>query len=112
MDGCFDALATCHLECLCVEDGSVVSTKSVLEANNSQEDREVSRSKLGKVFRSEGPRHSPVYQRLNIRAFKLSGAVVPSYKSGPNRLRHACVRRTRPSISNERSPSSWMIPPW
>ena len=43
----------------------MVSTKSVLEANASQKDLVVSRSKLGKVFRSEGRPHTPVPQGLN-----------------------------------------------
>ena len=42
----------------------MVSTKSTLEANDSQQDFVVSRSKLGKVFRSEGPRRTPVQQDL------------------------------------------------
>ena len=43
----------------------MVSTKSALEANGSQQDSVVSRSKPGKVFRSEVTRHTPVQQGLN-----------------------------------------------
>ena len=57
--GRFGALATCHLEGLRVREGGVVSTKSAVEANDSQKDLVVSRSKLGKVFRSEGSRATP-----------------------------------------------------
>ena len=39
---------------------------------------------------------------FRIRTFRLSGAVVLSYNSGPNRLKHAHMRRFRRSISNER----------
>ena len=46
-------------------EGGVVSTKSVLEANDSHKDLVVSRSKLGKVFRSEGSRHTPLQQDFN-----------------------------------------------
>ena len=43
----------------------MVSTKSVLEANVSRKDLVVSRSKFGKVFCSEGLRHTPVQQGLS-----------------------------------------------
>ena len=43
----------------------MVGTKSALQANDSQENLVVSRSKLGKVFRFEGPRHTPLQQGLN-----------------------------------------------
>ena len=36
--GRFDALPTCHLEGLRVREGDMVSTKSALEANDSQQD--------------------------------------------------------------------------
>ena len=49
----------CHFESLRLREGGVVSAESALEAGDSQEDVVVSRSKLGKVFRSEGPRHTP-----------------------------------------------------
>ena len=48
---------------------------------------------------------------FSIRTFRLGGAVVLSYNSGPNRLRHARMRRIRRSISSERSASSWIMPP-
>ena len=55
----------------------MISTKSALETNDSQQDTVVSRWKLGKVFRSEGPRHTPAQQGLNHlarpSAFELSG---------------------------------------
>ena len=58
-------LSQCHLEGLRVREGGMVSTMwALLEANDSQQDLSVSRSKLGKVFRSEGPRHTPVQQGL------------------------------------------------
>ena len=59
-DGRFDAVVTCHLEGLRVREGGMIGPKSALEANDLQEDLVVSRSKLGKVFRSEGPRHTPL----------------------------------------------------
>ena len=49
---------------------------------------------------------------ISMRTFRLSGAVILSYNSGPNRLKHAHMRRIRRSISNERSALSWMSPPW
>ena len=48
-----------------MREGGTVSKKSTLEANDSQEDLVVSRSNLGIVIRSEGPRSTPVQQRLN-----------------------------------------------
>ena len=48
-----------------MREGGVVSAMSAVEANDSQEDLVVSRSKLGNVFRSEGPRHTLVQQGLN-----------------------------------------------
>ncbi|MEP4442969.1 MAG: hypothetical protein ABJ059_05880, partial [Hyphomicrobiales bacterium] len=82
----------------------MVSTKLALEGNGSQENLVVSRSKLGKVFRSEGPRHTPVLQGIQILGpqhsdFRLSGALVLSYNSGINGLRHARMRRICRSIS-------------
>ena len=65
MNGRSDAQATWHLEGLRVREGGMVSTRSVLEANDSQQDLVVSHSKRGKVFRSEGPRHTSVEQGLN-----------------------------------------------
>ena len=43
-----------------VREGGVVGTLSALEAINSQEDLVVRHSELGKVFRTEGPSHTPV----------------------------------------------------
>ena len=88
----------------------MVGTKSALEANDSQEDLEVSRSKRGKLFRSEGPRHTHVQRGLNHFGLqhsdyfytRLSGVVVLSYNSGPDCLGHARMGRMRPSISSER----------
>ena len=60
-----------------------------------------------------GSRDTPVHQSplpFRIRTFRLSGAVVPSYNSGPNRLKHAHMKRIRRSISNEKSALSWMTP--
>ena len=72
----------CHLEGPRVRAGGVVSTKSALEANDAQEDLVVSCSKLGEVFRSEGPRHTPVQQGLDYlglklyKTFRLGGAII------------------------------------
>ena len=49
----------------------MVSTESALDANDSQQDL-VTRSKLGKVFGSERPRHTPVQQGLNRLGFPLA----------------------------------------
>ena len=43
----------------------MVGTKSTLEANDLQEDLVGEPFGVGKMFRSEGPRHSPVQQGLN-----------------------------------------------
>ena len=75
----------------------------------------VRRSQPSEMLSGEGPRHP--YSRVSltsafsIRTFRLSEAVVPSYNSGPNRLKHAHMRRIRRSISNEKSALSWMTPP-
>ena len=47
----------------------------------------------------------------NTRTFRLCGAVVLSYNSGPNRLKHAHIRRIRLSTSNERSALLWITLP-
>ena len=62
-DGRSDAPATKerHFEGLRVREGGVVGTNSALAANGSQEGLVVSRSKIGKVFRPEGPRHTPTH---------------------------------------------------
>ena len=74
------------------------------------------RSELGEVFHTESPRNTPVQQdsitsAFNMQAFRLIGAVFLSYNSGPNRLKHAHMRRIRRSISSQRSAFSWMMPP-
>ena len=84
----------------------MVSTKSALEANYSQQDLLVSRSKLGKVFCSEDPRHTPVEQGLNHLGLQDSdlqakGVVVLSYNSGPDRF-ETCSHETDPSFEFER----------
>ena len=113
-DGLFVALALCLVEGLRVRKGGVLGTLSALEANDSQEDSVVRRSQPSEMLSGEGPRHP--YSRVSltsafsIRTFRLSEAVVPSYNSGPNRLKHAHMRRIRRSISNERS-ALWMTPP-
>ena len=43
----------------------MIGKKSAREANDSQEDFVASRSKLGKLLRFEGPRHTPVRQGLS-----------------------------------------------
>ena len=62
------------------------------------------------MFGAEGPRHTPGTAEphspnadVRVRAFRISWMVVRSYISGPNRLRHAHMRRTRLSISSEKS---------
>ena len=47
---------------------------------------------------------------FNMRTLRLTGGVLLSFNSGPNRLKHAHMRRIRRSISNERS-ALWMTPP-
>ena len=65
----------------------MVSTKPALGADDSEDDL-VSGSNLGKMFRSEGPRHTPVQQGLtitqgfNIRTSRLRAAVVRIDSSG------------------------------
>ena len=96
MDGRFDALASCLLEGLHVLKGGVAGTPSAVEADDSQEDSVVRRSQPSEMLSGEGPRHP--YSRVSltsafsIRTFRLSEAVVPSYNSGPNRLKHAHIR--------------------
>ena len=71
-DSFFDALSTCHLEGLRIREGGVVSTKSALEANDSQKGFVLSRSKQRKVFHSEGPCHTPGQQGLSHLGLQLS----------------------------------------
>ena len=51
----------------------MVNTDSVMEANDSQQDWVVSRLMLGNMFRSEGPRHTPVQYDLNHIILQHSG---------------------------------------
>ena len=87
----------------------MVSTKSALEANDSQQDLVVSRSKLGKVFRSEGPRHTPVEQGLNHLGLQHSdfqaeggGRPIIQLRAEPF---EACSHETDPSVDFEREVS-------
>ena len=91
-DGRFDALATCYLDGLRVREGGRVGTKSALEANGSQEDFVVSPVVRSSAKCSALRVHAAhPYSRVSItsafstRTFSLSGAVVLSYNSGPNR---------------------------
>ena len=104
--GRFDALATCNLEGLRVREGGVVGTKSALEPNDWQEDLIMSRSKLGKVFCSEGSRHTPVQQRLNHLGLlhsdfqtKRGGRPIIQLRAEPF---EACLHDTDPSVDFER----------
>ena len=63
--GRFHAPALGLLEGLGVLEGGVVGMLSALEANDSQKDLVVCNSELGKVFRAEGPCHTPVQQGLD-----------------------------------------------
>ena len=70
----------------------------------------VSRSKLGKVFRSEGPRHTPVQQGLNRLGFqhsdiraKAGGRPIIQLQDGPFK---ACSHdEADPSVDFEREVS-------
>ena len=96
----------------------MVTSKSALEANDSQKDYlVVSRLKLGKVFRSEGPRHTPEYSRVSItsafsiRTFRVRGSVVfIQLRAEPFK---ACTHETDPSADFEREVTafSWLMPP-
>ena len=95
-----------------------MTRKRTLEANDSQEDLVVSRSNHGEVFRFESPTShtrtagSPSRQfSAFIRTFRLNEAVVLSYNSRSNRLRHSGMRRIRRSIWIERSTFSPIMPP-
>ena len=84
----------------------MVSTKSVLEANDSREDLVVSCSKLGKVFRSEGLRHTPVQQRLNHLGLQHSGfqakrGGLPIIQPRAKPF-ESCSHQTDPSVDTER----------
>ena len=111
-NGPFDALETCRLECLRVREGNIVSTKSALEANGSQQDMVVSRSKLGKVFRSDGSRHTPVQQGLDH--FGLQHSDFQAKRGGCHIIHHraepfeAWSHETDPSVDSEREVSDFM----
>ena len=95
------------------EKGGVVGTLWALEANDSQKKLVVPRSEPCEVLHGGGSQHTPVHQSplpFRIRTFRLSGAVVPSYNFGPNRLKHAHMKRIGRSISNKRLALSWMTP--
>ena len=93
-DECSNALATCHLESLRVREGGVVGTKSAPQANDSQEDL-VGRSRPGKkVYRTEGPRHTPVQQGLNLLGLQHSGIQA---ERGDRRIKQL---RTEPGTPN------------
>ena len=115
-DGRFDALASRHLEGLRVREGGMVSSKSALEANDSLKDLVASRSKLGKVFRSKGPRHTPLQQGVNHLGllhseFQAMGGGRPIIYLRAEPLRHARMRRIRRAISSERSDFWRIMPP-
>ena len=111
-DGDFDALAinTSHLENLRAREGGVVDTTSALEVKRSQKDLVVSRSKLGnEVFRSEGPRHTPVQQGLNHLGlqhwdFQANGGGRPIIQLRTERS-EACPHETGLSVDFEREVS-------
>ena len=68
------------------------------------------------MLRAEGPRHTSVQQSLRYRGlqhtdFQTKWSGRPIIHSGPNRLKHAQMRRIHRSISNEKSAHSWMTPP-
>ena len=87
----------------------MVGTKSALEANDSLEDLVVSRWKLGKVFRSQGPRHTPVQQGLNHlglqhSAFQTNRGDRPIMKLRAEPF-EACLHETDPLVDFEREVS-------
>ena len=100
----------CRLESLRIlREGRVVSTKSALEANDSKQAFTVSRSKLGEVFRSEGPRHTPVQKRLDHLGLQRSdfqakrgGRPIILLRAEPCK---ACPHETDPSVDFERDVS-------
>ena len=117
-DGRFDALATCHLEGIRVRaGGGVDSTKPALEANDSQKNLVASRSKLGKVFRSEGPRHTPVPQCLNHPGLQHSDFQAKGGSRCIIQVRaepfEVCPHERDPPVDFEREVSafSWAMPP-
>ena len=105
-NGGFDAPATCHLEGLRIRESGMASAISALEAYDSQVDLMVSRSKLGKVFCSEGPRHAPVQQALNdlglqYRDFQATGDGRPITQLRAEPF-EACPHETDPPVEFER----------
>ena len=62
----FNAPARCHLKILPVPEAGVVSTMPALEPSYPSTEFVVSRSRLGYVFRSEGPRLTPVKRGLKV----------------------------------------------
>ena len=90
----------------------MVSTRSALEANDSQQDLAVSRSKLGKVFHSKGPRHTPVQQGLSHLGLQHSnfwakgdGRPIIQLRAEPF---EACSHETDPSVNFERDDSAFV----
>ena len=87
----------------------MVGTKSALEAIDSQEDLVVSRSKLGKVFCSEGSGRIPIQQGLNHLGLqhsnfrtKRGGQSLIQIRAEPF---EACPHETDPSVRFEREDS-------
>ena len=87
----------------------MVSTKSALETKDSQEELVVNHSKLGKVFRSEGPRHTPAQQGLSHLGFQHSEFQAKRGGRPIIQLRaesfEACPHETDPSVGFEREVS-------
>ena len=87
----------------------MVSTKSALEANDSQQELVVSRPKLGKEFRSEFPRHTPVLQGVHKLGLQHSdfqakgdGRIIIQLRAEPS---EAYSHETDPSVDFEREVS-------
>ena len=82
----------------------MVSTKSALEDNDSQQDVVASRSKLGKVFRSGSPPHIPVQQGFNHLGLQLAEGRGgrSSYHTTPGRTVWVCSHETWLSVDLER----------
>ena len=91
----------------------LVVCTSTLEANDSQEDLVVSRAKLDKVFRSEGPHHTPVQQGLHHLGLqhsdftaKCGGRPVIQLRAEPF---EACPRETGDAVDFEREVSAFFV---
>lgn len=72
-------------------------------------------SELGEVFRAKGQRHTLGRQGLSHLGlqhadFRLSGAVVTSYNSGPSRFMHARMKQIRRLVSEERGGHACHMP--